>query len=81
MRELWRKVLMCSVLVMLLLGSAVSVTGCKKKEPATTNTPTVEKAADKTGEAMKEAGEEAKDAAEDTAGAVKDAADKAADQK
>ncbi len=67
MKELWRKIVTCSVLVMLLLGSAVSVTGCKEKEPTV-------------GEAMEEAGEEMQDAAEDTAEAVEEAADTAEDE-
>lgn len=74
MRELWRKIVTCSVLTMLLIGSAVSVTGCKEEQSP------MEQAADETGEAMEEAGDAMQDVAEDTAEAAEEAADTAEDQ-
>lgn len=80
MKELWRKIVTCSILVMLLIGSTVSVTGCKKETPATAEKSTMEEAAQKTGEATKEAGEKVQDAAEDTAEAAEEAAGAAKDE-
>lgn len=65
MRALWKRLIVCSVLAMLLAGSSVTVTGCKEDSP-------IENAAEETGDAIEDAGEEVQDAADDAADEVED---------
>ena len=60
MQELWKRIAMFLLLGTALVGSTVSIPGCKEDS-------SIENAAEETGEAIEDAGEEISDAAEDAA--------------